>query len=96
MLGVAASITLKDGVCTAASVAFGGLTPKATKAPSVEAALIGKELDQGTLAEAAKAVADDLGAEILGDIHASAEYRRAMAPVFVRRALILAADRARG
>ena len=36
----------------------------------------------------------DLGNDVAGDIYASAEYRRAMAPVFTRRALAAAAARA--
>ena len=39
-------------------------------------------------------VAEDLGADVLGDLYASAEYRKAVAPVWVRRALTAAADRA--
>jgi CO/xanthine dehydrogenase FAD-binding subunit len=39
-------------------------------------------------------VQNDLGDDILGDIHASADYRRQMATVFVRRAVTKAAERA--
>ena len=95
MVGAAAQLTVENGVCSAASVAVGGLTPKATRARSVEAALVGKRLDGDTLAAAATAVANDLGDDVMGDIHASADYRRQMAPVFVRRALEKAASRAR-
>ena len=35
----------------------------------------------------------DLGDDILGDIYASAEYRRAVAPVWIKRALTAAAAR---
>lgn len=94
MVGAAASVTVEDGVCTAASVAVGGLTPNAKRAGSVEAALVGQPLNDDTIANAASAVAGDLGDDILGDIHAGADYRRAMAPVFVRRALEKAAKRA--
>ncbi|MFQ5399804.1 MAG: FAD binding domain-containing protein [Anaerolineae bacterium] len=94
MVGAAAVVTVENGTCTAASVAVGGLTPHATSAPSVAAALAGKALTADAIAAAADAVQDDLGGEILGDIHASADYRRQMAPVFVRRALTAAAARA--
>jgi carbon-monoxide dehydrogenase medium subunit len=94
LLGAAAVVTIQDGKCTAASVAVGGLTPKATKAPSVEAALVGQVLDEARIAEAARAVADDLGDDLLGDFYTSAEYRKAMASVYVRRALKKAAERA--
>lgn len=95
MVGAAAIVTVSSGNCTAAGVAVGGLTPAATRAKSVEAALIGKPLDEATISAAAAAVAHDLGDDVIGDIHASVEYRQAMAPVFVKRALIAAAQRAK-
>lgn len=95
MVGAAVQLTVENGVCSAASVAVGGLTPKATRASSVEAALVGKKLDDDTLAAAAAAVANDLSDDVTGDMHASADYRRQMAPVFVRRALEKAASRAK-
>lgn len=94
MVGAAAIVTVSGGSCTAAGVAVGGLVPAATRAKSVEAALVGKPLDEATISAAAAAVANDLGDDIIGDIHASAEYRQAMAPVFVKRALTAAAQRA--
>lgn len=94
MVGAAAQVTIENGVCTAASVAVGGLTPKATRASSVAAALVGQAPSAENLAAAAAAVANDLGDEVMGDMHASEEYRRQMAPVFVRRALEAAVSRA--
>lgn len=94
MLGAAAVVTVQGDKCTRASVAVGGLTPRATRAPSVELALVGKSLDENTIASAAKEVEKDLGGEILGDIHAGEDYRKAMAPVYVRRALLAAVQRA--
>jgi aerobic carbon-monoxide dehydrogenase medium subunit len=94
MLGAAAMITLDGEKCSAASVALGGLTQKPMKAASVEANLIGKKLDKATIAAAAKSVLDDLDDDLLGDIHASAEYRRAMTPVYLERALNSAMQRA--
>jgi len=94
MVGAAAVVTVADGKCTQASVAVGGLTPSATRAPSVEAALAGKALDEANIAIAAGEVENDLGGDLLGDMHAGADYRKAMAPVFVKRALLAAAARA--
>jgi carbon-monoxide dehydrogenase medium subunit len=94
MIGAAAVLTVSGGVCTRASVAIGGLVPNATKATSVEAALTGQPLNDETIAAAAAAVDNDLDDQILGDIHASAEYRRSVAPVFVERAIRAAAQRA--
>jgi carbon-monoxide dehydrogenase medium subunit len=92
MVGAAAVLAVDDGTCSYASVAVGGMVPKATKAPSVEAALVGKALNEENIRAAAAAVANDLGDDIIGDIHGSAEYRRAMAPVYVARALMKAAQ----
>jgi carbon-monoxide dehydrogenase medium subunit len=94
MLGAAAVLSASNGVCSSASVAVGGLTPKATKANAVGNALVGQPLNADTIAAAAAMVSNDLGSDILNDIHASADYRREMAPVYVRRALTKAAERA--
>ncbi|MEM7290134.1 MAG: xanthine dehydrogenase family protein subunit M [Pseudomonadota bacterium] len=94
IVGAAASIKVNGGVCESASVAIGGCVPAAKSCPSVEAALNGKEMNADNIAAAAAAVASDLGDDILSDIHASADYRRAMAVVFVKRAITKAAERA--
>jgi carbon-monoxide dehydrogenase medium subunit len=96
IVGAGAVIALAGGRCTAADVAVGGLTPSATKTPSVGAALVGKRLDDATIDAAASAVQDDLGDDLISDIHASADYRRAMATVYVSRALRKAVARAAG
>jgi aerobic carbon-monoxide dehydrogenase medium subunit len=95
MVGAAAVVTAENGQCTSCRVAVGGLMTTPVRAASVEAALQGKALTAENIAAAAAAVAGDLNGDILGDIHASADYRRAMAPVYVKRALMAAAERAR-
>jgi carbon-monoxide dehydrogenase medium subunit len=95
VLGAAARITVKDGSCSGARVAIGGLLPNARRASAVERALVGAMLTDETIASAAAEVAADLGGDVMGDIFASAEYRAAMAPVFVRRAVATAAARAK-
>lgn len=94
VVGAAAVVTVRDGKCAAASVALGGLVPRPVRAASVEAALTGKKAAADAVAEAAGKVSQDLGDEVLGDIFASAEYRRAMAVVYVKRALAAAVQRA--
>jgi aerobic carbon-monoxide dehydrogenase medium subunit len=93
VIGAAARIAVERGQCSRASVAIGGLTPCARRAASVERALAGKPLDDAALAAAAAKIADDLGDDLSGDIYASAEYRAAVAPVYVRRALAAAVAR---
>jgi carbon-monoxide dehydrogenase medium subunit len=94
VIGVAASITASGNKCSAALVALGGLLPHASRAQAVEKALTGKSLDTGAIAAAAAQVASDLGNDVTGDIFASAEYRAAVAPVYVKRAIAAAAARA--
>ena len=73
--------------CTAARVAIGGLTPKPTRSPAVESALAGSELTLNSIADATALVAGDLGGDLLGDVYASADYRRSMAGVELKHAL---------
>lgn len=73
--------------CAAARIAVGGLTPRPTRAPSVEAALAGGELTAASIATAAALVDGDLGDDLLGDVYASADYRRRMAAVELKHAL---------
>lgn len=94
IVGAAAMVTVSGGVCTQASVAIGGFVPNATKAASVEAALAGQSLSDAVIASAAAAVDNDLDEQVLGDIHASADYRRSIAPTFVERAIRAAVQRA--
>ena len=94
IVGVAAKVSVSGNSINSARVAIGGLTPKAIRCPSVEAALTGEPLSNATVAAAAAAVANDLGNDVMGDIHASESYRRSMASVFVERAVSTALERA--
>lgn len=94
MVGAAATVTIENGRCARAGVAVGSLTPSARRAGSVEAALVGKTLIPDVIAAAAGAVQHDLGSDILEDIQAGVEYRKAMATVFVKRALSASVERA--
>ncbi len=94
IVGVAAKVKMKNGQCTDARVAIGGITPTARRAPSVEQALVGQALDDATIDGAAGRIVDDLGDEVMGDMHASAEYRRSVAPAYVAEAVRKAMERA--
>jgi aerobic carbon-monoxide dehydrogenase medium subunit len=94
VIGVAAAVTVSGGKATTVNVALGGLVPSARRAPAVEQALTGQQPTDGAIAGAANKVLDDLGDEVSGDIFASADYRRAVAPVYVKRALSAAVARA--
>ena len=94
VVGAAASVTVSGGTCSAASVAVGGLVPAPLRCNAVEQALTGKPLSPETIANAADAVVGSLGDDLIGDVFASADYRNAVLPVYVRRALTAAAERA--
>jgi aerobic carbon-monoxide dehydrogenase medium subunit len=91
VIGVAAILTAKDGKCTAARIAIGGMVPRPLRASNVESALTGLNLSRENIAQAAGRVSQDVGDDILGDIFASENYRRAVASVWVKRALLEAA-----
>ena len=88
VIGGAVVINAEGGRCVSARVAVGGLVPTPRRAPSVEAALAGQELTAGNLEAAANQLSNDLGDEIIGDLFASADYRRAIAPVEVKHAML--------
>jgi carbon-monoxide dehydrogenase medium subunit len=91
--GCAAVINLNgDGTCTGASIAITGAALKTTRASGVEAALVGKRLDEQTIAEAASHAPE--GLDLVSDIHGSAAYRRQMTVVMTRRAIEHALGRA--
>ena len=93
VVGCAAVVTLdSDGTCTAASVVITGASVKPTRTSAVEAALVGKKLDEATIAEAASHAAD--GLELVSDIHGSKSYRAQMATVMAKRAITRAVERA--
>jgi carbon-monoxide dehydrogenase medium subunit len=94
VIGVAAMVTVAGGTCTGAAVAIGGVVARPSRLPDVEQALRGQSPSPDVIAAAAARTGDGLGTDLLGDLYASADYRRAVAPVWVRRALTRAAERA--
>jgi len=86
IVGAAAALEAADGVITSARVGLAGATSHAVRLPSVEQALAGRPATAETLRAAASGAGADL-ADVSADLHASAEYRRAMIAVFTRRAL---------
>ena len=90
VIGVAAAVERQGDAIGNVAVALGGLVPAAVRARSVEQTLSGQAPTAEAVAAAAAAASNDLGDDLIGDIYASAEYRRAMAPVCVKRALTAA------
>jgi carbon-monoxide dehydrogenase medium subunit len=94
VVGAAVTVTMSNGVCSAARVAIGGAVPTAMRATSVERALAGARPLPEIIDGAARHVRDVMKADVLEDIYASAEYRKAMTVVFVKRAITAAVARA--
>ena len=96
IVGIAARLTLgADGkTCQAARVGITGVAAKTFSAPAVEQALEGRAMDDATIAAAAEHASD--GVEPLSDLHASGDYRLALARVYTKRALLRALTRAQG
>ncbi len=92
IVGVATSLEVSGGTIVSARVGVTGATSHATRLSNVEQALAGQPLSNATIDRAAQIAAAELG-EVNEDLHASAEYRRAMVQVFARRSLVAAMAR---
>ena len=86
IVGVAVALEVKGGTITSARIGLTGATSHAERLTAVERALAGQPLSKNAVAAAAERAGEGLTG-INSDIHASAEYRRAMIRVFTRRAL---------
>jgi aerobic carbon-monoxide dehydrogenase medium subunit len=93
IVGVAAALQANGGTIQSARIALTGATSHASRLTDMEAALAGQPLSMASV-EAASHLAGPELTDINSDIHASREYRRAMIPVFARRALARAIARA--
>lgn len=94
VLGAAAWVEVKGGKVTGSRVVVGGLLPQPTRLTSVEQALAGQPATAGSATAAAAATAGAIGGDAMGDIFASAEYRREVAGVWVAQAIAAALLRA--
>ena len=95
IVGAAVSITLKpgDGVCEDARIVLSNAASVPLRAIEAEKRLIGKVINDTLLDEAGQIAS--AGADPPSDVHGSAEYRREMVKVFVRRAAAKALERAK-
>lgn len=92
MAGAGALMTLNgDGSIARAAVALTGVDTGPVRLREAEAALVGQMPGEAVFAEAAKTAESVAG---IDDVHASADYRRKLAVVYARRALVAAHERA--
>lgn len=94
IVGVATALAVKDGMIDEARVGLTGASTHATRLTEVETGLAGKAAAAATV-EAAARLAGSAVQDFNSDLHASADYRRAMVPVFTERALKRALARVR-
>jgi len=83
LVGLAAMLVLDGRRCRVARLAVGGVGASPLVLARAEQALEGEELDDATIARAADAAAGEI--QPMDDLQGSAEYRRDMLRVWVRR-----------
>ncbi len=94
VVGATAVLLLDGGRVADARVAITALAPTIRRVASAEAALLDTDAGQAAVEAAAQAAA--AASEPISDVRASARYRHAMTIVIARRAIEVAAARARG
>lgn len=94
VIGAAAWVEVKGGKIAGSRVVVGGLLPQPTRLTAVEQALAGQPATADSATAAAAATAGAIGGDAMGDIFASAEYRRKVAGVWVAQAIAAAVSRA--
>lgn len=91
VISTAVAVELDDaGNVASARIALGSVAPTPVRAKNAEAALIGKPLSAETIEKAAELAVGDISP--IDDLRASADYRRHMARVLVRRLLTEAGE----
>ena len=95
VVGCGISVTLDaNGVCTAARVSLGAVSPTVIMVPEAAAILVGHTLDADTLAKLDAAC--QAAAKPISDKRGTIEYRTKIAGVLARRTAAIAFDRAAG
>ncbi|WP_410787943.1 FAD binding domain-containing protein [Kribbella sp. C-35] len=92
IVSVAAAVRLDGDSIAEARVGLGNMGPTPVRATAVEAALVGQPATADAVREAAARAAD--GTSPVSDINGDADYRRHLATVLTRRAVLAAAGTA--
>jgi aerobic carbon-monoxide dehydrogenase medium subunit len=92
IVSAGAAVTVRDGRCVEVRLALGGVSDIPLRMADIEERLRGVEPDPSVLADAAEMVGESL--EPPSDIHGSAEFRRHLAKVLTRKALLQAVEKA--
>jgi len=94
VVGLGVSLTLKDGVCTAARVGLGAVAPTVLLVEAAAKALIGSKLDEAAVEKAAEACR--AACRPIDDKRGTIAYRIKTAGVLLKRTVAIAAKRAGG
>lgn len=90
--GAAVQITVDaNGVCTAVGIGLTNVNPTPLRAARSEKALLGKVVDDASIAQAAQLASEDCSPS--SDLRGSEEYKRAMVAVLVKRMIHKAMER---
>jgi carbon-monoxide dehydrogenase medium subunit len=95
IVGVAAVLQIQDGVCRSIALGISGGRAIPFRLKTIESPCQGKLVDQQFMTEVAEAAYAE-ATEPSPELHASADYKRAMVRVFTQRALRSALARAAG
>ena len=98
IVGVAARLTIQGETITAASILLGAVAPTVVRVADAEAALVAGRLENGSISDdTLVSVADAASSACnpINDRRGTIEYRRQVAGVLTKRAVAVAADRAR-
>jgi len=93
VVGCGISLTLKDGVCSAARVGLGAVAPTVLRVDAAADALVGSRLDEDALEAAAQACR--AACNPIDDKRGTIAYRVNTAGVLLKRAATIAAERVR-
>jgi carbon-monoxide dehydrogenase medium subunit len=91
VVGVASSVTLRDGVCQDVRIVLGAVAPTPIRARQAENVLRSKKVSQDLINEAGKIAATE--SKPINDIRGSIEYRRNLVDVLTRRSLKAAVEK---
>ncbi|WP_119419164.1 FAD binding domain-containing protein [Desertibaculum subflavum] len=93
VVGCGVNLTMKDGTCTAARVALGAVAPTVLLVEGAAKALVGSKLDDKAIEAAAAACR--AACKPIDDKRGTIVYRTKIAGVLLKRAVAIAAERAR-
>ena len=93
VVGVGVRVTLDDGgMVSAADIVLGAVAPTVVRVPEAEAALVGNQINDEILATVSAAASE--ACNPIDDKRGTIAYRKQVAGVLAKRAVLLAAERA--